>query len=217
MAVIPTFPASSTAPEIPVNRIGLPEFDAELAAASIAALDHLLVALILLGDEDEICHLNAAARRITEAGDGIQRCGRYLRFTNPFGRDNGPHGCDPDRIFRVRRPSGAPDYIVTVFPARMTSVGYRPVSSIMLITDPAAIQVCPKVLRRIWGLTAAEARVAASLAAGLSPAEIAVRHGVSEATVRTQMRTIFEKTGTHRQGELIRLLTSIGIAGASQD
>lgn len=87
----------------------------------------------------------------------------------------------------------------------------------MLITDPAAIQVCPKVLRRIWGLTAAEARVAASLAAGLSPAEIAVRHGVSEATVRTQMRTIFEKTGTHRQGELIRLLTSIGIAGASQD
>jgi hypothetical protein len=142
MAAIPTFPASSTAPEIPV-RNGLPEFDAELAAASIAALDRILVALILLGDEYEICHLNAAARRITEAEDGIQRCGRYLRFTNPFGRDNGPHGRDPERIFRVRRPSGAPDYIVTVFPARTRSVGYRIVSSIMLITDPAAIQICP--------------------------------------------------------------------------
>jgi DNA-binding CsgD family transcriptional regulator len=32
------------------------------------------------------------------------------------------------------------------------------------------------------------------------------RHGVSTATARTHLSSIFEKTGTRRQAELIRLL-----------
>jgi DNA-binding CsgD family transcriptional regulator len=37
---------------------------------------------------------------------------------------------------------------------------------------------------------------------------IAVVHGVRVSTVRTQLRSIFEKTGVHRQTDLVRLALS---------
>lgn len=185
----------------------------EIVAAGLAAMDHILVGLMLLGAADEIRHLNAAARRIVAAQDGILCCGRRLRM--PGAGEGGwlRPGVEPGRewSFRVQRPSGAPDYIVTVLPTDPESPAHSLIARAMLITDPAAIEVRPELLIRIWGLTGAEARVAAALAAGLAPAEIAVRHGVSDATVRTQLRAIFDKTGTHRQSELIRVLASLHV------
>jgi DNA-binding CsgD family transcriptional regulator len=63
-------------------------------------------------------------------------------------------------------------------------------------------------LRQIFDLSRAEARVAAALFAGDTPREAAVRLGVSFYTVRGHLVRIFEKTGTSRQAELIRLLAA---------
>ncbi len=62
-------------------------------------------------------------------------------------------------------------------------------------------------LRDLFGLTAAEARVALALTEGLSPAEAAERLKVSSNTVRVHLARIFDKTGTRRQSELARLMT----------
>jgi DNA-binding CsgD family transcriptional regulator len=56
-------------------------------------------------------------------------------------------------------------------------------------------------LRQAFDLSAAEATVAESLLEGLSPNEYAQKSGVSIATVRTQLRAIYEKTGTRSQAE----------------
>lgn len=53
-----------------------------------------------------------------------------------------------------------------------------------------------------FGLTVAEAAVAALVADGHDPATIAARRGVSAGTVRTQLKAIFGKTETRRQIEL---------------
>jgi DNA-binding CsgD family transcriptional regulator len=59
-----------------------------------------------------------------------------------------------------------------------------------------------------FGLTPAEGRVAAQLAQGKSVREIALELHVTHHTVRSQLKSVFQKTGTRRQGELIhRLLT----------
>lgn len=58
-------------------------------------------------------------------------------------------------------------------------------------------------LSRLFGLTRAEAHITAQLASGWSLECIAQARGVSVDTVRAQMRSVFQKTGTHRQGELI--------------
>jgi DNA-binding CsgD family transcriptional regulator len=54
-------------------------------------------------------------------------------------------------------------------------------------------------------LTQAEEAIIALLAAGVTAAEIAHSRGVKLSTVRAQMRIIFEKTGTRRQVDLVRL------------
>jgi DNA-binding CsgD family transcriptional regulator len=57
-----------------------------------------------------------------------------------------------------------------------------------------------------FGLTDREADVASLIAEGLAPAEIAARLRMQAATARVHLRSIFEKTGTKRQAELVALL-----------
>ena len=186
----------------------------EVLFVSLRALDRIAVGVVLLGVGGEVLHLNAFARRIVAVADGIAVSGGRIAMSGAAGQGLRT-ACVPEEetVFRVLRPSGAPDYVVTVLPAQEVALRPRACARVVLITDPAA-HLQPAGLRRIWGLTTAEARVAAALSAGLMPAEIAVRHGVSEATVRTQMRAIFDKTGTRRQGELIRMLAHAGITAA---
>lgn len=62
-------------------------------------------------------------------------------------------------------------------------------------------------LADLFALSPAELRVAEVLVDGHSPAAAARLLSLSEGTVRTHLRAIFRKTGTHRQAELVRLLT----------
>ena len=66
-----------------------------------------------------------------------------------------------------------------------------------------------RLLGRIFQLTAAEARLASSLAAGEGIRAASTRLAISRETVRTQLRAIFAKTGTRRQAELTALLSRL--------
>lgn len=67
-------------------------------------------------------------------------------------------------------------------------------------------------LRRLFGLSEAEAQVAVQLACGASLENIAAARGVSVDTVRAQVRSVFHKTGLHRQGELICVVGRLAAA-----
>jgi DNA-binding CsgD family transcriptional regulator len=58
-------------------------------------------------------------------------------------------------------------------------------------------------------LTKREARLASIIAEGLNPEGAAEELAISKATARNQLRAIFAKTGTHRQGELVALLSRL--------
>lgn len=57
-----------------------------------------------------------------------------------------------------------------------------------------------------WGLSAAEARLAAFLVQGGTLTQYAQRHTLSRYTVRNQLTSIFAKLGVNRQADLVRLL-----------
>jgi DNA-binding CsgD family transcriptional regulator len=57
-----------------------------------------------------------------------------------------------------------------------------------------------------WGFTTAEAQLAQWMMQGLSLAQAAERGGVTINTMRTHLRSLFDKTQTRRQAELVRLL-----------
>lgn len=67
------------------------------------------------------------------------------------------------------------------------------------------------VLRQVYGMTKAEARLATRLIGGASLQDVANRTGVTVGTVRCQMKALFAKTGTHRQADLVALLTRLAI------
>ncbi|HYP57716.1 MAG TPA: helix-turn-helix transcriptional regulator [Beijerinckia sp.] len=82
----------------------------------------------------------------------------------------------------------------------------RPIAMVT-VKDPDTTQrEQEQALRQRYNMTKAEAQLALELAKGHGRRAAAQRRGVSVATVRGQLSSIFEKTGTHRQTELIRLL-----------
>lgn len=62
-------------------------------------------------------------------------------------------------------------------------------------------------VRSRYALTAREFEIARHLVAGRRLADAATAMGVSVATTRQHLKSIFSKTGTHRQAELVALLT----------
>jgi DNA-binding CsgD family transcriptional regulator len=61
-------------------------------------------------------------------------------------------------------------------------------------------------LRSRFDLTPAEAQIALGIAGGKTLAAIAEARSVSVSTAREQLKSVFVKTGTHRQAELVALL-----------
>ncbi|KAB1074324.1 helix-turn-helix transcriptional regulator [Methylobacterium planeticum] len=66
-----------------------------------------------------------------------------------------------------------------------------------------------ELLQGLFDLTAAEARVARGIAEGATIAALARGQGVLEATVRSQVKAAFAKTGVSRQVDLARLLSGL--------
>ena len=92
---------------------------------------------------------------------------------------------------------------------------YGPVSAplqrtaTVILRDPARrLRLAAADLEQLFSLSPAEARLAQLLADGLSMDEAAMQLGVSRNTVRSQLQAVFAKTGTNRQGDLVRLLLS---------
>lgn len=101
--------------------------------------------------------------------------------------------------FRVKSPG-----------AEIPWLGLRLPSAIVTIADPEiSRRRFAKDLHTSFGLTAAEAGLAAEIVKGDGREAAAKRRGISVATARSQLSSIFEKTGTHRQAELVNLLLKL--------
>jgi DNA-binding CsgD family transcriptional regulator len=68
-------------------------------------------------------------------------------------------------------------------------------------------------LRELFGLTAAEARVAQLIASGDTVEEVAEKMGIKLTTARSKLAVIFSKTETRRQTKLVALLSRIAHLG----
>lgn len=114
-------------------------------------------------------------------------------------------------LVSIRRDEGECPYRAAVFPLRRGHAVRELASrtdAVLFVDDPNdAGSTAPKDLfTRAFRLTPAEARLAVHLASGASLTKTADECGVTYNTVRAQLRAIFDKTETHRQIDLVRLL-----------
>jgi DNA-binding CsgD family transcriptional regulator len=79
--------------------------------------------------------------------------------------------------------------------------------ALLVVLDPDARPTPPEeTLRVAFGLTSAEGRLASRLGTGESLDAAADCLGISKETARCHLKAIFDKTGAHRQSELVALL-----------
>jgi DNA-binding CsgD family transcriptional regulator len=91
--------------------------------------------------------------------------------------------------------------------ARSPFLGAR---ALLLLSDSETQRGAqPRVLSQVFDLSRSEAKLAAIMAGGYSLREAASQLGIARETARNQLKAVFAKTGTHRQGELIALLSTL--------
>jgi DNA-binding CsgD family transcriptional regulator len=113
------------------------------------------------------------------------------------------------------RDDGRMFLLVAPLPLRF---GVPPGHVLVAISQPGARHLAgADTLRRMFGLTAAEARLASALASGKTIPELIVAWELSENTLRSQLSAIFAKTGTAGQRGLVALIEAIPVRnGGSQ-
>lgn len=86
-------------------------------------------------------------------------------------------------------------------------------SALLVMRDPDDVATnITHALRELFGLTNAEANLAAELAKGVSLDDISTLFQVSRNTVKSQLKSIFQKLGVSRQADLVRIVLNSGAA-----
>lgn len=181
----------------------------------LASLDRLGVTAFIVNANGTVHHQNESARKLLADDESIRVQNLRLRFSDPALTTTLEsalrRATQPSRrssLFPVRAGRNEV-YEVNVSPLEPgEDSGPAPALPLALVViarpRPDAERIARRV-RRLYGLTEAEARVVAALTLGETVEQIAVAHGVRVSTVRAQVRSIFEKTGVHRQTDLVRL------------
>ena len=184
---------------------------------------------LLVDAAAHVVHANAAGRAMLEEGDGLTlRNGRLTAANHSedwrelllcCARGVGALS-SPGRALSVPRlPPLAPLHVTVTplgLPTRLTPIPWLglgvPVALVTLEAPEASRRRQHRDLRQRYGFTIAEAALAAEILKGDGRAAAARRCKVSDATAKTHLANIFEKTGTHRQAELVRVLLADTVA-----
>jgi DNA-binding CsgD family transcriptional regulator len=190
-----------------------------------AILDHIRYGVIVLSRSSEILMANHYAETVLTRRDGLMRdrLGHLAAASHPETQALAMTiaECRTKRMamaMRISRPSGAQAYELLLTPvvSRKQAELFECGTITVFLRDPEQVPAPQaRTLHKLYDLTPAEAQVAVALAGGASLNEIAETSGRGLETIRTHLRTIFQKTGTTRQSDLVRLLTAIGGLGDS--
>lgn len=188
-----------------------------------AAIERFGVGMALVDAKGRCVYRNMAAEEAFAAGCGLAltpaqtfRCAvpdaqRTLQAALTLAaRDALPA---PQRI-HVRDALGTIRFVLVVTMLRgdarsLGAKGNDPCAAIFIHTPSLVPKAPDALLREAFLLTPAEARLAALLAMGADVAQCTNTLHVSLATIRTQLRSLFAKTGTHRQAELVAALNFV--------
>ncbi len=99
------------------------------------------------------------------------------------------------------------------YPVRLAGVSPDALAAcqalVVLIDVEKRFQPPEEALRSCFGLTRAEAKLASRCASGDALETVADELGIAKETARSQLKSVFEKTGVHRQAQFVALLSRL--------
>ena len=191
------------------------------AVALTEVVERFSVAVVCVDSAGRLVHANGQAVEMLERGE-------LLTWT-----DGKPTPTDPraairleavlDRMRRTRDASGGWDVAVPraarggdqltvdILPltggTRRRALAPAAAAAILVSKSRSDLSLRTNVAAKLYDLTQAESRVLEILLSGSTIGRVATRLGISEATVKTHLQHIFDKTGARRQVDLLRLIT----------
>jgi DNA-binding CsgD family transcriptional regulator len=117
--------------------------------------------------------------------------------------------CDPGPCSVLLQRSHDLPLLVQAYPVALSVCDvFQGARGLVLISDPAEDRsLALNALQEIFRLTPAELRVSSALLKGLDTRQIADDHRIGTETVRFHLKSIFAKTGTGHQAQLVSLLS----------
>lgn len=193
---------------------------------AVSLLPH---AALLLDREGRIVFANEMAEALLHARDGLgttedgglrlnaalpaEAAAFRLALARAIAISNGEDAILDEGI-RLSRPSGKPPLLVRPVPLPMAAFPLWTRSGsarvIVLVIDPVAeLATDLAMLRSVFALTPAEARVAMLVGGGEGTPKAAAQLGIATTTVKTHLQRAFDKTGVRSQVQLARLLAAL--------
>jgi DNA-binding CsgD family transcriptional regulator len=179
----------------------------------LAALDRLPWGILLVDAAARPLFVNVEGHRLTGRRDGVwleqgtltaRRSTDRARLLALIARAATPGGGGGSMA--ISRPALRPLGIDVVPLILGEASGSSRLVAVFIADPDQQHESDERILARFYGLTAAEAALAARLAAGDSLDKAAERRQVGKETARTHLKQIFRKTGTRRQAELVLCL-----------
>lgn len=119
----------------------------------------------------------------------------------------------------VRADEGAV-YVLHMLPiaGAASDIFARACALLVLAETRPCVRLSPQLLQQLFDFTPAEARIAVLVGTrGATLSRIAADAGLSINTAKSQIRSVFQKTGTERQADLVRLLAATCSVGLLVD
>ncbi|WP_055049278.1 helix-turn-helix transcriptional regulator [Devosia sp. A16] len=178
-----------------MEMVGLPAavLGARGAAIATNSLLERLNPAVVLSRPDRLGFTNTGADRILVAALQATEAGLHQGLA---------------RSIPIPAAEGGVPMVAHLLPIRASAREVFTGAAAILLMTPVGPRELPDVavIQGLFDLSPAEARVARALGSGMTIAQIATTTGASVATVRNQVQAVFDKTGMHRQAELVGLL-----------
>jgi DNA-binding CsgD family transcriptional regulator len=191
----------------------------------LRALDQLCAGVIIVDSGGQVIEMNRAVESIVQLEDGLsirngRLCTRRTFETVKVAKLIAAATADAKSSaaagrMLVGRCDVLPPYVLTVAPLRTDMAVDNRRLALIVVVDPQRHSPSETDLAEFFGLSPAEARLAAALLTGKTLSQIAASTGVRITTLRTQLGSILRKVGAERQSDLIRILSSTGIGSMS--
>ena len=180
-----------------------------------SAAQGLGIGLVVLDRNRRIVSSNGLAEQLLAEGEGLRRSGDELRLASPADQRRivdllaGRAAPAPLPRFRIARAQRG-DLVLTARALDLGAIHAGTGALALFLSRPGAEAAAdPEAIRTLLGLTPAEARLAAALGAGHNLVTAAAQLGIAHNTAKVPLRAVFDKTGVHRQSQLVALLASL--------
>ena len=202
----------------------------KMEAATLAeTLDGLAAGVFLVDAEGRLVHANVSGHAMLAEESFLRGVGGRMIASDPAA-DQTLRECvcrSRRRQFRPRRTrhdgaAAGERQAMLSRPYSSAHVGNSAKGGRRAMQPPAAVFVrkaqvetpaAPEVIAKHYGLTPSELRVLLAVFESGGVSDIAEMLGISESTAKTHLRRLFEKTGTKRQSDLVKVVAGFAALG----